>query len=195
MDVTIVVATYGSNEWINIANNFAMPNAASFNVPIVRVHGGSSLAEARNAGAALVRTEWICFLDADDELSADYFEEMGKATGDLRAPRLLFCDIEQDTVSEPFDLTRRNMAVGNPCPIGTLIRKSMFEDVGKFWEEPVYEDWSLFRRAWLLGATIEHTNARYLAYNLGGRNSPPDNVHEVLEQIKSSHETWMMEVM
>jgi len=194
MDVSIVVATFGDNSWINIADNFALASAKGhfWNTPIVRVHGGSTLAEARNAAADLVRTEWICFLDADDELYPGYFDEMEKATGDLRVPRLFF-DGEQGW-HEPFDLTQRDMDFGNPCPIGTLIRTSMFEDVGGFWEEPAYEDWSLFRRAWLLGATIEHTDAKYYAYNLGGRNSSVTDPSGEIEKIRSSHDKWIKEL-
>ena len=111
MDVSIVVATFGDNSWINIADNFALASAKGhfWNTPIVRVHGGSTLAEARNAAADLVRTEWICFLDADDELYPGYFDEMEKATGDLRVPRLFF-DGEQGW-HEPFDLTDRKSVV------------------------------------------------------------------------------------
>lgn len=191
MDVTIVVATYGDRKWIDIADRYAMIRAktAHPDVPLVRIHGGKSIAEARNAGAALVDTEWICFLDADDKLDEEYFEEMDKASGDLRAPRLIF--VTNDYIyTEPFDLTKRDMDWGNPCPIGTLIRTSMFEDVGGFWEESVYEDWSLFRRAWLLGAKIEHTNAKYYAYNIGNRNSSTNHPGVEIEKIRSSHDKW-----
>ncbi len=194
MDVTIVVATFGDNRWVNIADNYALASTKYHfpEVPLVRVHGGSTLAEARNAGADLVRTEWICFLDADDELSKDYFDEMEKSDAELRAPRLLF-DSPQGW-QEPFNLKKRNIDFGNPCPIGTLIKTSMFEDVGGFWEEPVYEDWSLFRRAWLQGARIDHTQAKYYAYNLGGRNSSTTDPAGEIEKIRSSHDKWIKEL-
>lgn len=194
MDVTIVVATFGDNRWVNIADNYALASTKYHfpEVPLVRVHSGSTLAEARNAGADLVRTEWICFLDADDELSKDYFDEMEKSDAELRAPRLLF-DSPQGW-QEPFNLKKRNIDFGNPCPIGTLIKTSMFEDVGGFWEEPVYEDWSLFRRAWLLGARIDHTQAKYYAYNLGGRNSSTTDPAGEIEKIRSSHDKWIKEL-
>lgn len=194
MDVSIIVATFGDNSWINIADNYAL-HSTKYNfpdIPLVRVHGGSTLAEARNAAADLVRTEWMCFLDADDGLDTDYFDEMSKATGDLRVPRLLFSTY--NGWNEPFDLSKRDIDYSNPCPIGTLIKTSMFEDVGGFWEEPAYEDWSLFRRAWLLGATIEHTDARYYAYNLGGRNSSVTEPAGEIEKIRSSHDKWIKEL-
>lgn len=195
VDATIVVATFGDNKWIDLADSYAMSSARQFDMPIVRVHGGESIAESRNAAADLVRTEWVCFLDADDLLSDDYFIEMSKATGDLRVPRLKFWSEDDGDFYEPFDLTRRNIDFGNPCPIGTLIRTSMVEDVGGFWEEPAYEDWSLFRRAWLLGATIEHTRAEYMAYNIGGRNNSVANPAVEIEKIRSSHDKWKEELL
>ena len=61
--------------------------------------------------------------------------------------------------------------------VGTLIRKSMFERVEGFWDERAYEDWSLFRRAWLLKAKIEHVpDAFYFVHvNPVSRNKSVDD--------------------
>jgi len=188
MDVSIIVATYGSDRYL-LSGNDTAEFADSHGVPMVRVHGGNTLAESRNAAADLARTEWLCFLDAGDTLAPGYFDAMERATGDLRAPRLQFYD--NGTTTEPFNLPSRNIDVGNPCPIGTLIRHSMFEDVGGFWEEPAYEDWSLFRRAWLLGAKIEHVNAIYTAVlDPHGRNSTVENPRRLIKDIRRSHKLW-----
>ena len=58
----------------------------------------------------------------------------------------------------------------------------------------MYEDWSLFRRAWLLGARIDHTQAKYYAYNLGGRNSSTTDPAGEIEKIRSSHDKWIREL-
>jgi hypothetical protein len=116
---------------------------------------------------------------------------MSKAKGDLRAPRLTFFNPETQQLNEPFDLTKRDMNVGNPCVIGTLIRYDMFEEVGGFWNEPAYEDWSLFRRAWLLGATIEHTDAMYCSIDKpGSRNKQVTDPVKLIREIQYSHEEW-----
>ena len=190
MDVTIIVATHGSEGWLATGNHTALREGVIFKYPIVRVHGGSSVAQCRNAGAALADTEWLCFLDAGDYLSFDYFDVVDGTEGDLLAPRLVF-DYGSNVTDEPFDLTQRDMYHGNPCCIGTLIRKEMFDRVGGFWEEPAYEDWSLFRRAWLLGATIAHTQATYYAkVDPHGRNSTVDNPMKLIKDIQESHKEW-----
>ena len=193
MDATIVIATYGDNKWFDIADAYSLKSSRILfkDTPIIRLHGGKTLAQSRNTAASMVETEWICFLDADDELASDYFTVMDQSNADLRIPRLMFWNTNTLDFYEPFKLNRRNMAHSNPCPIGTLIRKDMFDDIGGFWEEPVYEDWSLFRRAWLLGASMQHMNTDYYAYNVGGRNSSTDDPMGEVERIKSSHEEWI----
>ena len=193
MDVSIIIATYGDQSWLLEGNDTSMSLTADFSdIPIIRLHSTESqLHMVRNKAASIAYTEWLCFVDAGDSLSPDYFDQMKKATGDLRAPRLTFVDPLTKLGHEPFDLTKRDMNTGNPCPIGTLIRYDMFEDAQEFWNEEAYEDWSLFRRAWLLGATIEHTDAMYYAIDKpNSRNKKVDDPISLVRQIQYSHEEW-----
>lgn len=193
MDVSIIVATHGSSEWLRLGNDTASICRDQFAEPLIRVHGGSSVSEARNAGAELVNTEWLCFIDAGDYVNDDYFEKMNAATGDLRAPRLRFYQSGLMPY-EPFDLTQRNMDHENQCAIGTLIRKEMFDRVGGFWNERAYEDWSLFRRAWLLGATIEHVDTFYNSTVMdNSRNNTVDDPGQLISDIRVSHEFWRLD--
>ena len=190
MDATIIVATYGNGDWLAVGNDTAQRTEDILQYPVIRVHGGASVAQCRNAGAALADTEWLCFLDAGDYLSFDYFNVMDGIEGDLFAPRLVF-NYGNNVTDEPFDLTQRDIDHGNPCCIGTLIRKEMFDRVGGFWEEPAYEDWSLFRRAWLSGAKIVHTQAFYYAkVDPHGRNSTVADPIGLIKQIQTSHREW-----
>lgn len=81
----------------------------------------------------------------------------------------------------------------NPCVIGTLIRRELFAEAGGFWSERAWEDWSLFRRAWLLGATIDHVPAAVyrVTVNPAGRNSTIDRPHSLHREILRSHATWL----
>lgn len=193
MEATIIIATHGSDEWRERGNNLAIKTNDAFpGVEIVFGHSKTEqLHEVRNRLAARATSEWLCFLDADDELAPGYFDAMERATGDLRAPAVSW--VEEGISSEPRCLTERNIKVGNPCVIGTLIRKSMFDRVGGFWGERAYEDWSLFRRAWLVKAKIEHVpDALYIVHvSPDSRNNTVDDAAGLCEEIRISHREWM----
>lgn len=194
MDVSVVVATFGDPSWAELAAERAIPSAeASAPAELVVVHG-ATLAEARNAGAARSISEWLCFLDADDEIEAGYLEAMAAASGDLRAPSVRYVtagEIEPD----PISLAGRNISTVNPCVIGTLLRRELFDAAGGFWTEPAWEDWSLFRRCWLLGAKLEHVTAAVYRVNVNpaGRNSSLPTQAErnrLHRKILLSHAEW-----
>lgn len=181
--VTIIVGTFGSDGWREQGERTAAGHGG------VAVHG-HSLAHARNEGAWNATTEWLCFLDADDFLSDGYMAAMATSAADLRAPALHL--VYPDSVEIP-DLTGRDITTINPCCIGTLIRRAMFFDVGGFWDEPAWEDWSLFRRCWLAGATIGHVaDAVYVAHiNPNGRNSTISDGKQLHRAIIRSHVAWL----
>lgn len=185
VDVTVVVATYGTDEWAALGESAAKAHDA------VHVHG-PTLATARNQAAERATTEWLVYLDADDSLADGYLDAMSLAYGDLRAPVLELH--YPDKVVRP-DLTGRDIERTNPCCIGTAIRRSMLLDCGGFWEEPAWEDYSLFRRAWLLGATITHVpGAVYQAtVRPGSRNNSVKEPGALLKSIQTSHATWLEE--
>ena len=95
----------------------------------------------------------------------------------------------------PISLAGRKIKDWNPCVIGTLIRKSMFVRCGGFWDERAYEDWSLFRRAWLLKAKIEHVpDAVYTVHvRPESRNNTVDDPLGLCQDIRMSHRAWMRE--
>lgn len=190
--MTICVATFGDPKWRLLAEHRAAPNARLQGVPVVTVHGGDTIAEARNVAARFVRTEWIVFLDADDELEPGYIDALAAGTGDLRAPAVRYVDHMSPTIPDPLVFADRDISTINPCVIGTAIRRTMFDDVGGFWEERAWEDWSLFRRCWLAGATIEHIPAAVYRVHVNqlGRNSTVTDGATLHRQILKSHRRW-----
>lgn len=148
--MTIIVATYGGNDWRD------MGAATADLYHAVHVHG-HTLAQARNTAAERADSEWLIFLDADDSLAPGYVDAMAAASADLRAPRLQL-HYSGGRIVTP-DLASRDIERTNPCCIGTAIRRSLFLACGGFPELAGWEDWALFLRAYRRGASIAHVPA------------------------------------
>lgn len=185
MDVTVVVATYGDEAWMDLARQRAVPSARAQGVPVKMAHVASEhgLHQARNDGLAMVDTEFVCFLDADDELEPHYFERMEGVTADLRAPSVRYMvDGRPNRLWMPQVPGHRHACVGeclrdgNWLVIGTVARTEVVRNVGGFKDWPLYEDWDLFLRCYLAGATVAAVpRAVYRAHvRKDSRNRAPD---------------------
>lgn len=160
MDLTVVVATFGAQEWQELAKTRAVPSAEA-QTQVVQVHG-ATLHDARNQGLALVETEWVVFLDADDELEPGYVEALAQGTADLRAPAVRY--VSSTTWRSPrmprvaghrHDCTADCLPDGNWLVVGTAVRTDLVCEVGGWRDWACYEDWDLWLRCWQAGATIE----------------------------------------
>lgn len=195
MDVTVIVTSYGDEKWRKLAKQRAVPSAADqalaahLHLPEV-----DSLGDARNKAVEVTDPKgWICFLDADDELEDGYIEAMEAAVDSescLYAPALR--TVVDHNPGEPCLFVHRDMMKSNPCPIGTLIHRDLFDQVGGFWNEPAYEDWSLFRRAFIVGDELQFVpDAVYRAHvDSKGRNSTVRNPKQMVRRIIASHDVW-----
>jgi len=194
MDISVVVGTFGEASWAELARARAIPSAVAAGPTEVIHEHAETLAAARNAGAARASTEWLCFLDADDELEPGFLPAIAAASGDLRAPAVRYV-VPGEPDPAPLVFADRDIAQINPCVIGTPIRRELFHAAGGFEEWRAWEDWALFRRAWLLGATIEHVPAAvYLVtVNPAGRNSTVDRPNELHREILQAHRAWTQE--
>jgi glycosyltransferase involved in cell wall biosynthesis len=193
MDVAVIVATFGELRWAELAQRRAKVSAELEEpADLVVFHGGSSIAEARNTAAAMTSTEWLCFLDADDELEPGYLRAMAARQLDrgLLAPAIR--EVVEGIPGPARVLDDRNMATLNPCVVGTLIRREIFDLAGGFWTERAWEDWSLFRRAWLLGEEVHHVaDAVYRVHvNPSGRNGTVLRPRQLHRDIVRSHALW-----
>ena len=160
MDVTVVIATYGDMTWLDLADT------AEASVPpgvrVVRVHG-DTLHDARNEALDKVTTEWVCHLDADDELEHGYFDHVSQGAADVRAPSVRYClnGISRRAPHVPrvaghaHDCTADCLPDGNWLVVGSVARADLLREVGGWRDFPVYEDWDLWLRCHLAGATIE----------------------------------------
>ena len=189
METTLIVTTWGSDEWRE-RGALAAIHAPGANH--IHIDDPKSAGDARNRAVRYYDPKGhICFLDADDSLAFGYFRAMERAhehDGQLLAPALKLGK------SEAACLDDRDIVNGwNPCPIGTLIHRDLFDEIGEFWDEPAWEDWSLFRRAFLVGATIRFVpDAVYVAsFNTEGRNSTVLNPIKLRRDIVRSHDQWL----
>ena len=161
-EATIVVATFGQRKWVELAERRALPSAAKFGLPVVHEHG-ATLHDARNAGLAKVDTKWVCFLDADDELEPGYFEAMSGAAADVRVPAVRYV--------RPNGLSRQPPGIpqvaghhhlcdaeclpyGNWIVIGAVAKTELVRQVGGFDDHAWSEDWCLWGRLYLAGASF-----------------------------------------
>jgi glycosyltransferase involved in cell wall biosynthesis len=191
-DLTILICAHGQPLWRDLAYARAFPSAAEQALTLVHYDPDATLAQVRNTAAQEADTEWLCFLDADDELDFGYVDAMGRhANADmLLAPAVKYINPRKATApaclpNEPGDMRRVNR-----CVIGTLIRRETFWAQGGFKEWPCYEDWDLFLGAHMEGVPIVYVpDAVYKAHlSRGSRNAPSRQVaQEVYHKIRSRH--------
>lgn len=171
MDVTIVVSTYGSEEWIDLAQRRAIPSAQALGVPVVH-HHADTLHGTRNGALGRVSTEWVCHLDADDELTAGYFEAIASSSGDVRVPSVEYVrrgrrqrPIMPKVAGHQHACTQACLTEGNWIVVGAVARTQLIRDAGGWRDFPWSEDWDLWLRCHLHGADITPTpDAVYRAH-------------------------------
>ena len=161
MDVTVVVGTFGSAKWIDLARERAIPSAVTLGTPVIHCHA-STLHDARNQALWVVPTEWVCFLDADDELEPGYFEAMENGTADVRAPRVRYVEPRRNrrpimprVSGHTHDCTADCLEEGNWLVIGSVAPTELVKGVGGFRDFAWSEDWDLWVRCRTAGATFE----------------------------------------
>lgn len=160
MNLTVIIATYGSLDWLALAVKRALPSAKAQTDNVLHVHlQAGTLAEARNQGALLAETDWLVFLDGDDELAPGYLDAMFRVIRQhddgsrLYAPRVTYVGAGRRETPPAFP---KEVAVedGNWLLIGTAVPADLFHAVGGFEEWPIYEDWALLARMQKAGAKV-----------------------------------------
>ena len=136
-------------------------------------HDRSGAAAVRNRSWRMADTEWVAFLDDDDELLPNHLEHLLAVQADTGADvvypwhRIIGPDgrIKADLLGaqgvpfEPSELDSRNF-----IPVTLLVRRELLADVGGFplpnspeWPHSDCEDWACWRRLRDAGATFVHT--------------------------------------
>lgn len=193
MEVDVIVTTFGEMKWNWLGEEAA--DAANDQAPAHHFHAVEcgSLGDARNQAVDHIDPKgWICFLDADDELEPGYIDAMAEANERFRHDEHLLVPALRLGDGPVMSLSERNMMEMNPCPIGTLIHRGTFDRAGRFWNERAWEDWSLFRRAFIQGASLAFVpKAVYHARSTAsGRNSTIEDSNVLYQEILRSHRRW-----
>lgn len=193
MSVGIAIGTYGDNDyWVQVGERAAesVQNQTCMPDEFVWVHG-RTLAEARNTAAQRLSTEFVIFLDADDELDDGYVEAMMNGDGDIRPPSTLGV---VDGVEDDYPVLnpKRDLYVANYIVIGAMCRRQMVLDVNGFRELASLEDWDLWIRMKLAGAEIVPCpRAVYrVHFNPRGRNSDLTQHHFVYNEIRRTYKAF-----
>lgn len=160
MDVTVAVATFGDDSWWRLAHERAIPSAVALGVPVV-YHHADNLHDARNGALDMVKTEWVCHLDADDELEPGFFDAMAQGICDVRAPSVRYVPPENAPAKMPTVGIHNHaceascLAWGNWLVVGSVVRANIVRKVGGWRDFSWSEDWDLWVRCWQSGATFE----------------------------------------
>lgn len=179
MDVTVVVPSFGDASWYWLAETRAVRSVKDMGVPVIHIHA-RTLCEARNLGLELVQTEWVCFLDADDELEPGYFEAMAWTDGYVRVPQVRRTDGESEdrvpwfpkVVGHEHQCFEECLAEGNWVVVGAVVLTDLLREVGGWPDYPIWEDWAVWLKCALAGARFDRVpDAVYRAYMTpGSRN-------------------------
>lgn len=173
MSVSIVITTYGTDEWRELAWSRAYPSTVDQGAHEVIVHHEPDLpiGPARNAAGLLATGDYLCHLDADDELAPGYIATMEQAISEAREPSktLFYPAVRYMRKNRPApDLVRpiTNLKHDNFLVVGTVVDRQLFQSVGGFGNYGHgYEDWAAWAKCWKAGARIVPVpQAVYVAY-------------------------------
>ncbi len=198
MNVGVVIASYGDEgHWAPLRKRaLESVQRQSVGVRCNSVHwanpGDMSLGALRNAAALDLLDEGVdrlIFLDADDELDKDYVKNISKIDADIVQPATL--GIRSDGVEdgEAILLKEKPLLEGNYIVIGAMLNAELFQRVGGFGDQPIYEDWDLWLRMSNAGARIgKCKDAIYRVHvNEGGRNSNAAIQREWYDKIRNAN--------
>lgn len=164
---TVVVGTFGGDEWKRLAQERAIPSAQALGCRVVHAHA-ETLHDARNTALAQVDTPWVIHLDADDELETGYILGMGSvAEGDVRAPLVRYMQRGR-AISRPrfpkvaghsHECSGECLPFGNWIVVGAAVRADLIRRIGGWRDFSWSEDWDVWLRCYLAGAAVTSTRA------------------------------------
>lgn len=173
----------------SVAQQTRLPDEIHVEVDSLR----TGAARTRNRAWRRATTEWVAFLDDDDELMPDHLEVL---LDHARGADLVYSWFDlpeaEDPLAVPVDGTLRSpfgvafgpeqqdylLTKGNFIPVTVLVRRQMLLDVDGFpvpgtprWPDAHCEDWGCWRDMIHFGATFRHVPRRTWTWHHHGRNT------------------------
>jgi glycosyltransferase involved in cell wall biosynthesis len=140
----------------------------------------SGVSQSRNHGASLAASEWLCFLDQDDVLSANHLAQLTDAIRNSEAadvyytPRLLLMNTTSGWVTTPTTAPPSPAELPHDlllrCPFppsGISIRKQIFQSSGGFLPKyDLAEDWEFWLRLMTQGHVFHRCTKPTMCYRV-----------------------------
>lgn len=169
--ISVLISSFGEPKWEGLARRRAYPSVVDqgFHEVLVLHEPGMTLAEVRNANAARATGDFLCHLDADDELAPGFADAMKTALAGLDEGEHLLTPAIKYGAGKKFSTPRFwpeiDIKTGNWMVIGTLVPRQIFEHVSGWNEYELYEDWALLAKCMEAGATpIMVPDAHYMVH-------------------------------
>lgn len=185
MDITVAIATHPPRMAPGGLYERALASAQAQTLAPVAIQvaldvNGSGAAHTRNRALALVETEWVAFLDSDDELYPDHLLRLARyirLTGvDVAYPGWDGEDLT-GMFGKSFDPAL--LVRANYIPVTVLARIAAVRAAGGFQSHPdengdPCEDWGLWLAMVERGARFGHLPVRTWRLHPGGTRGRPD---------------------
>jgi len=214
--ISVIIATHGDEKWERLAKERAYPSACAQVYPFDDGNDATpevcmghyphcTLAEARNISAQDSTGDWLCFLDADDELAPGFLAAMSKAAENgawaggktLFTPRVSYTSARGKREAPKF-WPECSLTTGNWLVVSTLIPRDLFLSVGGFrdYGDPPgsigYEDWGLFALLVQAGAEIVKVPRAVLIAHITpqSRNRSPGRKERLRWHYEVGRDVW-----
>lgn len=171
MTITAIIASFGDRYWEMLGKVRAEASTVGqgFDEVIRKFDPDMTLAEVRNAAAREATSDYLFFLDADDEISPGFANAMRGVLAEQPAGEYLLTPSIRYGAGRVFSPPRFWPEIeavdGNWLVVGTLVPRRIFELVGGWDEYELYEDWALWAKCVIAGTSIVKVpEAEYLVH-------------------------------
>jgi glycosyltransferase involved in cell wall biosynthesis len=172
MTITVLTATIPerssmvANAINSVANQTLKPSNHIVLVDVKKQGNFDSYQKLLN----MATTEWVCFLDDDDELYSDHLAKLAKNS---EGYDVIYSNPD---VNDPLGLIRYNMdfdseylKIESIVPITALVRRSLMLEVGGF-DRIQSCDWEMWKKLSRAGARFKKINDITWRYNFHEKN-------------------------